>query len=94
MQVYPDPSRSAVPEENSLSSRVPPDSVNITASAISARTQGKYLPLRKGHAPKVRVGKRADGTAYHFFQCWVNIPGEEKKGVRQRWLDWVIGSAK
>jgi len=30
---------------------------------------------RKGQNPKVRVGKRADGTQYYFFQYWLDVPG-------------------
>jgi hypothetical protein len=27
----------------------------------------------------VRVGKRADGTKYFFFQYWVDVPGQEER---------------
>jgi hypothetical protein len=46
------------------------------------------MSRRKGQNPKVRVGKRADGTQYYFFQYWIDVPGQEE---RQRGTE-VIGS--
>jgi hypothetical protein len=37
------------------------------------------MSRRKGQNPKVRVGKRADGTKYYFFQYWRDVPGQEKR---------------
>jgi len=37
------------------------------------------MSRRKGQNPKVRVGKRADGTQYYFFQYWIDIPGQEER---------------
>jgi integrase len=37
------------------------------------------MSRRKGQNPKVRVGKRADGTKYFFFQYWVDVPGKEQR---------------
>ncbi len=54
-----------------------------------ARKRGKSMSRRKGQNPKVRVGKRADGTQYYFFQYWIDVPGQEE---RQRGTE-VIGSA-
>ena len=41
--------------------------------------RGKCMSRRKGQNPKVRVGKRADGTKYYFFQYWIDVPGREKR---------------
>ena len=48
------------------------------------------MSRRSGQNPKVRVGKRASGEKYFFFQYWVDVPGQEE---RQR-LTEVIGSIK
>jgi hypothetical protein len=53
-----------------------------------ARKLGKCMSRRKGQNPKVRVGKRADGTQYYFFQYWIDVPEQEE---RQRGTE-VIGS--
>jgi integrase len=45
------------------------------------------MSRRSGQNPSVRVGKRADGTKYFFFQYWVDVPGQEE---RQRKTE-VIG---
>jgi integrase len=37
------------------------------------------MSRRKGQNPKVRVGKRADGTKYCFFQYWIDVPGREER---------------
>jgi integrase len=37
------------------------------------------MSRRKGQNPKVRVGKRADGTKYYFFQYWIDVPGREER---------------
>lgn len=37
------------------------------------------MSRRKGQNPKVRIGKRADGTKYYFFQYWIDIPGKEDR---------------
>lgn len=44
-----------------------PQAPSLTAP-IPARKRGKRMSRRKGQNPKVRVGKRADGTEYYFFQ--------------------------
>ena len=46
------------------------------------------MSRRKGQNPKVRVGKRADGQKYFFFQYWTDVPGQEE---RKRQTE-VIGS--
>ena len=46
---------------------------------IPARKRGKRMSRRKGQNPKVRVGKRADGTQYYFFQYWTDVAGEEER---------------
>lgn len=37
------------------------------------------MSRRKGQNPKVRVGKRADGQKYFFFQYWIDLPGQEER---------------
>jgi integrase len=37
------------------------------------------MSRRKGQNPKVRVGKRADGSQYYFFQYWIDVSGEEER---------------
>jgi integrase len=37
------------------------------------------MSRRRGQNPKVRVGKRADGTKYYFFQYWIDVPGREER---------------
>jgi hypothetical protein len=37
------------------------------------------MSRRKGQNPKVRVGKRADGTKYYFFQYWLDVAGREER---------------
>jgi hypothetical protein len=46
------------------------------------------MSRRSGQNPKVRVGKRANGEKYFFFQYWVDIPGLEE---RKRQTE-VVGS--
>lgn len=48
------------------------------------------MTRRNGQNPKVRVGKRADGTKYFFFQYWADVPGQEE---RRRETE-VIGPVK
>jgi hypothetical protein len=42
---------------------------------------------RKGQNPNVRVGKRANGEKYFFFQYWIDFPGQEER----KHLTEVIG---
>jgi integrase len=37
------------------------------------------MSRRNGQDPTVRVGKRADGTKYYFFQFWTDVPGQEER---------------
>jgi len=37
------------------------------------------MSRRTGQNPKVRVGKRANGKKYFFFQYWVDLPGREER---------------
>lgn len=57
-----------------------PDSIGLPP--VPARKRGKCMSRRKGQNPKLRVGKRADGTKYYFFQYWADIPGEEERKRR------------
>ena len=43
------------------------------------------MSRRNGQNPKVRVGKRADGTKYFFFQYWIDVPGHEERNVRRKY---------
>ena len=52
---------------------------NIGSAAVPARKRGKCMSRRSGRNPKVRVGKRADGTKYFYFQYWVDVPGQEER---------------
>src|SRR5437660_10697128 len=52
---------------------------SIGPPPIPARKRGKCMSRRKGQNPKVRVGKRADGAQYYFFQYWTDVPGEEER---------------
>ena len=37
------------------------------------------MSRRKGQNPNVRIGKRADGEKYFFFQYWVDVPDQESR---------------
>ena len=37
------------------------------------------MSRRKGQNPEVRVGERADGKKYYFFQYWIDVPGQEER---------------
>jgi hypothetical protein len=54
----------------------------------ATRKRGKCMSRRKGQNPKVRVGERASGEKYYFFQYWTDLPGQEE---RKRQTE-VIGS--
>jgi hypothetical protein len=63
---------------------------SIASPPVPARKRGKCMTRRTGQNPKVRVGKRASGEKYFFFQYWIDVPGQEE---RKR-LTEVVGSAK
>jgi integrase len=46
---------------------------------FSARKRGKRMSRRSGQNPAVRVGKRANGEKYYFFQYWSDIPGQAER---------------
>jgi integrase len=48
------------------------------------------MSRRNGQDPTVRVGKRADGTKYYFFQFWADVSGQEER----RRMTEVMGSTK
>lgn len=52
------------------------------------------MSRRKGQNPKVRVGKRADGSQYYFFQYWMDVPGEEERKRETEILGPVIAMTK
>lgn len=37
------------------------------------------MSRRAGQNPKVRIGRRANGQKYYFFQYWVDVPGQEER---------------
>jgi integrase len=37
------------------------------------------MSRRKGQNPEVRVGERAGGQKYYFFQYWIDVPGQEER---------------
>jgi integrase len=52
---------------------------SIGAAAVPARKRGKRMSRRSGQNPSVRIGKRADGRKYYFFQFWDDVAGEEER---------------
>src|SRR5260370_15382412 len=62
--------------------------LSFPSPPVPARRRGKCMSRRNGQNPKARVGKRADGTKYFFFQYWIDVPGQEE---RKR-LTEVIGT--
>jgi integrase len=66
------------------------NSVSITPPPVQSRKRGICMSRRTGQNPRVRVGKRASGEKYFFFQYWFDVPGQEG---RKR-LTEVIGSTK
>jgi integrase len=49
----------------------------VATPPFPARKRGKRMSRRSGQNPQVRVGKRANGEKYYFFQYWADIPGQE-----------------
>src|SRR5258707_3251083 len=45
----------------------------------ATRKRGKCMSRRKGQNPEVRVGERAKGKKYYFFQYWIDVPGQEER---------------
>ncbi len=50
-----------------------------TPPASARKRRGKCMSRRRGQDPKVRIGRRADGKEYYFFQYWVDLPGVEDR---------------
>jgi integrase len=48
------------------------------------------MSRRKGQNPTVRVGKRADGTKYFYFQYWEDVAGKEER-KRQTEVVGLVG---
>jgi hypothetical protein len=55
-----------------------PDSIGVPP-VPATRKRGKRMSRRKGQNPDVRVGERADGKKYYFFQYWIDVPGQEER---------------
>ena len=56
-----------------------PHSPSIAPPPFPARKRGKRMSRRKGQNPEVRIGKRANGEKYFFFQHWIDVPSGRKK---------------
>jgi integrase len=54
-----------------------------------ARKRGKRMSRRSGQNPSVRVGRRADGKKYFYFQYWIDVPGQEEKERRTEVIGFV-----
>jgi integrase len=52
-------------------------SVRMRPAAVSTK-RGKCMSRRSGQNPSVRIGKRADGSKYFYFQYRVDVPGQEE----------------
>jgi integrase len=52
------------------------------------------MSRRTGQNPKVRIGKRADGTKYFFFQFWADVPGVEERERQTEVLGPVTSMTK
>ena len=50
--------------------------------SVRGPLQPDGLTRRTGQNPKVRIGKRANGQKYFFFQYWVDVPGKEERERR------------
>jgi integrase len=48
------------------------------------------MSRRKGQNPKLRVGRRNNGSEYYFFQYWLDVPGEDERKRRRE----IIGPLK
>ena len=62
----------------------------ISPPPFPARKCGKRMSRRQGQNPNVRIGKRANGEKYFYFQYWIDVPGEEAR----RRLTEVVGLRK
>jgi integrase len=62
-----------------VSQPLPPAVIPFPSPPVPARKRGKCMSRRKGQNPDVRIGKRANGQKYFFFQYWVDVPGEEER---------------
>lgn len=51
----------------------------IGSAAVPTRKRGKCMTRRSGQNPEVRVGRRADGSKYYFFQYYVDVAGQEER---------------
>jgi integrase len=73
----------SVPSHESTTGRSGWNNVlSFPSPPVPARKRGKCLTRRTGQNPKVRVGKRANGQKYFFFQYWADIPGQEERQRR------------
>jgi integrase len=55
----------------------------------ATRKRGKSMSRRKGQNPEVRVGERADGAEYFFFQYWIDVAGQEERKRKTKVLGLV-----
>jgi integrase len=61
----------------------------IPLAAAPTRKRGKCLSRRRGQNPRVRVGTRANGTRYYYFQFCEDIAGQEERHRRTEVLGLV-----
>jgi hypothetical protein len=54
----------------------------LPIAAASNGERGKSMSRRSGQNPSVRIGKRADGSKYFYFQYCLDVPGQEKRERR------------
>jgi integrase len=51
----------------------------LAPQPFPARKRGKRMSRRSGQNPAVRIGLRASGEKYFYFQYWLDVPGEEAR---------------
>src|SRR6267378_3237306 len=56
--------------------------LSFPSPPVPARRRGKCMTRRNGQNPEVRIGKRANGQKYFFFQYWIDVPGREERQRR------------
>ena len=57
----------------------PTFSGTVPVPPFPARKRGRAMSRRSGQNPAVRIGRRANGEKYFYFQYWVDVPGEEAR---------------
>jgi site-specific recombinase XerD len=78
---------------NAILSQAESDTIDVPPVSVS-RKRGKCMSRRSGQNPKVRVGKRANGTKYYYFQYWDDVPGQEERKRRTEVVGLVCQMTK